>query len=388
LVPAGDEDAALLDRLRPILRYDSQGSFQADSPAVLTDRIAAGGDVANALKRADGTVVAAVSGGRRRAKLDLGFLGWPEYGDGTKAARSDFLDAVGRDYVQQAREMHRPPYADRIYGHIARDDDGGRYLQYWLFYLFNNKAFLGLGLHEGDWEMVQIKLNAQGEPEAMAFAQHDHGQRCAWRLVDKLGVRPIVYVARGSQASFPRPGRHDAPVIDDVADGKGREVSPTLEVLSEGSPAWVRWPGRWGSTKARNRLESNSPRGPAQHGQWDDPMTFDEEADEFDPRRMAPGPAPPAPHMPTISVRRERDRAVIAYRFPKPTVGHPAPVQLVVSIEAEADELPPATYAFAVEQRAGELEHPLELEEGPYRVLVSAADAAGHSSETASAGLP
>ena len=121
-MPAGNDDAALLDRFCPILRYDSQGSFQADSPAVLTDRVAAGGGVANALKRVDGTVVASASGGGPRSKLDLGFLGWPGYRDGTKAARSDYLDAVGRDYVEQAREMHRPPHADRGYGHVARDD--------------------------------------------------------------------------------------------------------------------------------------------------------------------------------------------------------------------------------------------------------------------------
>ena len=179
-MPAGSEDSALLDRLCPILRYDSQGSFPADSPAVLTDRVAAAGGVANVLKRADGTVVASASGNRRSSKLDLGYLGWPEYRDGTKAARSDFVDAAGRDYVRQAREMHRAPYADRVFGHVARDGDGRRYLQYWLFYLFNNKAFLGFGVHEGDWEMVQIKLNAQGAPEAMAFAQHSHGQRCPW----------------------------------------------------------------------------------------------------------------------------------------------------------------------------------------------------------------
>ena len=332
-------------------------------------------------------MVASASGERQRSKLDLGFLGWPEYRDGTEAARSDFLDAVGRDYVEQAREMHRAPYADRVYGHVARDDDGLRYLQYWLFYLFNNKAFLGFGLHEGDWEMVQVKLNVQGAPEAIAFAQHAHGQRCAWRLVEKRGGRPIVYVARGSQASFPRPGRHDAPVVDDVADGKGREVSPTLEVLSDGSPAWVGWAGRWGSTKARNRLESNSPRGPAQHDQWEDPVTFHEEADEFDPRRMAPGPPPPLPHRPSISVRREGDHAVIAYRFPsRPRATRPRFSSWSRSTH-EADELPPATYAFPVEQRTGELEHPLKLEEGPYRVLASAADAAGNSSETTSVRL-
>jgi hypothetical protein len=385
-VPAPTEDAALLERFRPILRFDSQGSFQADSPAILTNRIAPDGE-ANVLKRADGTVLASAAGGRRRAKLDLAFLGWPEYGNGARAARSDFIDAVGHDYVLQAREMHRQPFADRIHGHVARDDDGLRYLQYWFFYLYNDKAFLGLGLHEGDWEMVQVTLDAAGKPKEMAFAQHTHGQRCGWGAVETKGERPVVYVARGSQASYARPGRHKAPLVPDVADGNGREVSPTLEVLGDRSPAWVGWEGRWGSTKARTQVESNSPRGPAQHEQWDHPATFHEEADLFDPRRAAPGPPPAAPPKPTIRVSREGDHATVGYSFPKPEAGRPAPAQLVVSIDSDADDLPPATYAFPVEQPEGTVEHPLELEEGPYDVLASAADATGNASEAASARL-
>lgn len=384
-MPASADEVALLKRFIPILRYDSQGSFQADSPAILTNRVT--GDAANALKRADGTVLATSLGGRRRARLDLDFLGWPEYGDGAKAAASDFLDAVGRDYVLQARDMHHPPFADQIHGHVARDDDGLRYLQYWFFYLFNDKAFLGFGLHEGDWEMVQLRLDESGEPSAMAFAQHDHGQRCAWGAVEKKGERPVVYVARGSQASYASAGRHKAPIVPDMADGKGREASPELHVIDGGAPAWVAWRGSWGSTKARNVAESNSPRGPAQHGQWKDPATFHEEADEFDPRRMAPEPPPPAPAAPKIEPRREGDRAAIAYRFPKPSAAHPAAIRLVISLDSEGDELPPATQAFVLDGLAGEVEHPLPLEDGPYRVVASAADAAGNSSETTSARL-
>jgi hypothetical protein len=235
--------------------------------------------------------------------------------------------------------------------------------------------------------MVQVKLDEVGDPSAMAFAQHDHGQRCDWGVVETKGERPVVYVARGSQASYPTPGRHKAPIVADVADGKGREVSPELHVLEGGAPAWVAWRGRWGSTKARNVAESNSPRGPAQHGQWKDPATFHQEADEFDPRRMAPEPAPPAPAAPKLEPRREGDRAVIAYSFPKPGAAHPAPVRLVISVDSEGDELPPATQAFVLEGLSGEVEHPLPLEEGQYRVVASAADAAGNSSETTTARL-
>ena len=99
----------------------------------------------------------------------------------------------------------------RSCGHVARDADGRAWLQYWFFYYFNNKAFLGFGLHEGDWEMVQVGLDPRGRPTAMTFAQHDHGERCAWKQAEiQDGTRPVVYVARGSQASYPRAGRHRA----------------------------------------------------------------------------------------------------------------------------------------------------------------------------------
>lgn len=382
-MPDGAQERELLERHLPVLRYDSQGSFMADSCAVLTDRVANDGAVASCLKRADGTLIASAAPKPPLAKLELGFLCAPAYGDGTPGSRSDLLDAVGRDYVLQAREMHRPPLADRVYGHAVRAADEGWWLQYWFFYLYNNKAFLGFGLHEGDWEMVQVRLGPDSAPQAMAFAQHSHGQRCRWELVEKRAQRPVVYVARGSQASYSFPGRHKAPIVPDHADGKGPEVAdPALELISDAEPAWVAWPGRWGSSKARNAAESNSPRGPAHQDKWSDPETFHDECDEIEPRRLARAPAPQAPQRPEITARREGDHAVISYRITA-SRAHPQPVQLVLTLDSPQDGLPPATYARVVEAASGDIEHPLPLEEGRYTVLVSAADREGNSSDVA-----
>jgi hypothetical protein len=369
----------LLERHKPILRYDSQGSFMADSPAIMTNRCAPGGDPANLLKRARGDVVASAAGGRRRPRLNLDFLAAVSYRNGAPVAASDHLDACG-DYVLQAREMHRGEFADRVYGHAVEGDDGDAWLQYWLFYLYNNKAFLGFGLHEGDWEMVQVRIGAGGEPESMAFAQHGHGQRCRWEVVEKRGARPVVYVARGSQASFPFAGRHKAPIVPDHADGKGPEVSPALVAIGDDPPGWVAWQGRWGSSKARNMFESNSPRGPAHQDKWSDPETFHEECDEIDPLRMAPEPPPPGPPQPAVTARREGDRAVIAYRFRRRS-GLSVPVQLIVTLDSPDDELPPATYTQQVDSADREVVHPLPLEDERYRVLVSAADEHGNVSD-------
>jgi hypothetical protein len=377
----------LLERHRPILRYDSQGSFLADSPAIMTNRVGPNGVPANLLRRANGDVLASAAGGRRRSRLELGFLAGASYRDDAVVGRSDHLDALGDDYVLQAREMHRDDFADRIYGREAPAGDGGAWLQFWFFYLYNNKAFLGFGLHEGDWEMVQVRVGADGRPDSMGFAQHTHGQRCPWGAVERRGERPIVYVARGSQASYPFAGRHDAPVVPDQADGKGAEVLPALEMIADDPPGWVAWPGRWGSSKARNKLESNSPRGPAHHDKWNDPQTFHEECDEIDPRRMSPEPPPPAPARPDISVRREGDRAVIGYRFPRRAEGA-APTHLLLTLDSPDDDLPPATYAEPVTSAAAEIEHPLPLEDLRYEVRVSAADEHGNVGEQARAELP
>jgi hypothetical protein len=330
----------------------------------MTDHVEADGSGSNCLKRANGSIVAAArpKGGQAQLKIDL--LASSRYGKGQPVEKTDYLDAVGKDYVLAARELHaKEGYANRCYGHVARLDDGRVFLQYWFFYYWNNKAFLGFGLHEGDWEMVQVGLGADGKPQAMVFAQHDHAQRCQWKDVQKPGGHPVVYVARGSQASYPRPGRHRAPIVPDNADGKGAAISPAVRLLEDRKPSWVGWPGRWGSSRARNPAESDSPCGPKQHDQWRRPAEF--EADAVEPPEPK-GPVfgqpelrvPPAPR---IKARRSRARAVVEYSFPRPKRGEARPTQIVVSVDSPDDELPPATYSFPVEGAKGELRHPLPL---------------------------
>ena len=85
-------------------------------------------------------------------------------------------------------------------------------------------------------------------------------------------------------------------------------------------------------------------------------------------------------------MRREGERAVIAYRFPE-AADSPAPAHLLMTLDAADDELPPATYTEAVEGREGEVEHPLPLSDESYNVLVSATDERGNVSEQATAEL-
>lgn len=367
--------AALLERHKPLLRYDSQGSFFADSARMMAERVGGNPPGASCLKREDGSVIAAAKQPPSEQSLTIEFLGARTYANKAEVRKGDYLDAVGRDYVLQAREMHAKPHlANRIYGHVAVDGQGAEWLQYWFFYYYNDKAFLGFGLHEGDWEMVQVGLDAKRRPEAMTFAQHEHGERCSWKAVEKHeGERPIVYVARGSQASYPRPGRHRAPIVPDQADGKGAAVSPTLEMLDDRSPGWVGWPGRWGSTRARNIAESNSPPGPKQHGQWRKPEEFHADAVEHLERQGLVQGAPELKVAPTpkIKARRRDDRALVDYEFAKAKRGEAPATQIVLSIDSPDDDFPPATYSFDVESTKGTIEHPLALEDRSYVVRAS-----------------
>ena len=368
-----------------MLRYDSQGSFFADSARMMTDHVASNGRSSNRLERVGGDVIAAAKPKGAQAQLTIDFLASRRYANQVQVEQDDHLDAVGKDYVLAARELHgNPDYANRCYGHVIHQDDGAVFLQYWFFYYYNDKAFLGFGLHEGDWEMVQLSLAANGRPAAMTFAQHTHAERCPWKDVEQLAGRPVVYVARGSQASYPRAGRHRAPIVPDHADGRGAEISPAVELLDDRNPAWVGWAGRWGSSRARTIAESDSPVGPKQHGQWKDPAQF--QADAITGRALA-GVVMGQPELsvapsPRIKARRVHDRALVDYRFPSPKRGQAPATQIVVSVDSPDDQLPPATYSFPVEGRKGELEHPLPLEDARYVVRASGFTREGVGSDT------
>ena len=252
-------------------------------------------------------------------QLDLGFLGGSKYRNGAAASSTDFLDAHGRDYVADSRRMHgNAQYADRCYGHIVREANGTRWLQYWFFYYYNDKSFMGIGLHEGDWEMIQLRLDANDTPTIATYAHHSEGEGFRWADLHRRKVGsyevPVVYVGRGSHASFAKPGQHQTmwPLPPDYADGKGEKKRPVLETISNAT-SWVPWPGKWGSS-------DSSPRGPAQHGQWRDPAAWHREVSSASVRstraRARAAPSPPEPPAPTLTVRRVEDRAVVEYSFP------------------------------------------------------------------------
>jgi hypothetical protein len=188
-----------------------------------------------------------------------------------------------------------------IYGRAVRRRDGARWLQYWIFYTFNpqDRGVVRTGRHEGDWELVQVRLDPRGRPERAMLRAHTWAQGCRWsELLRTRSGAPVVFVANGSHANYSRPGVHDRPWPDpnDEADGRGRVVRPAVEPIGVAefggrgpdrsieptrriSPGWLAWPGRFGNSRASFVPgEQSSPRGPAFQPAWSDPAGLDREA--------------------------------------------------------------------------------------------------------------
>jgi hypothetical protein len=391
-------DAERLKRFLPYLQYDSFESFRADSAATMPEQFFDDGSewsYSNSLKREGGAILAVARPEQGQTQLDLAFLGPRKYANGDAVRRTDHLDAVGRRYVADAQRMHADPrYADRVYGRAAREQSGAIWLQYWFFYYHNDKSFFGAGVHEGDWEMIQLRLGPDGQPTAATFAQHSEGEPFAWsdlELRDSAdGQVPVVYVGRGSHASFAHKGEHWPmfPLPPDYANGEGPSVRPALEVITDDGPAWVLWPGKWGSS-------DSSPRGPADKQQWRDPAGFHREVGGSPVRgrrarpRVRLAPALPVPPAPTLKARRVEDRALVEYRFPKKLGPETArPEKIVVSLDSPDDDLPPASHTFTVSDRTGVVTHPTRLGDRRYIVRVLAYSDEGVQSRVVSARLP
>ena len=172
-------------------------------------------------------------------------------------------------------------------------------LQYWLFYPFDayspevppNPQFAQV--HEGDWEMVTVILDANGKPLTAGYSRHCGGARRDWAKVERRGTHPVVYVALGSHANYFGPGRfpqdkrcwpavaisiieqNGKSVVDFVE--RGRTVRPRVISVSARLPEWMAFPGTWGEDRIVQIIDQKftfgaGPTGPAFHGIWRNPV--------------------------------------------------------------------------------------------------------------------
>ena len=185
---------------------------------------------------------------------------------GQEVRADDRIGDPKKNYREQyvALRARRPDLRNRMYGH-AVEAGGHLWLQYWFFYFYNDyNLALGIGLHEGDWEMIQLRIH-DGAPDLAVYAQHRQAEKRPWAQVGKVPGdpnRPMVYVARGSHASYFEPGFHQTEAWYDLADGKRNSPRTTLEIVTDDDSAVDRLAGGVGRhTRARRRHRPAEPAG-------------------------------------------------------------------------------------------------------------------------------
>lgn len=205
-----------------------------------------------------------------------------------------YVDSLGHprtpgcDYATRFKQVmgDQPPV---VYGHVAKEaGKPGLAVQYWYYYYFNDFN----NKHEGDWEMIQLRFDAdtveaalQQEPVEVAYAQHDGGELAAWDdpKLEREGLHPVTYPSRGSHASYFGPatwigwGEQKSGFGCDDTLAPSTRVQPqvrliTGDVSGPGDPAaWTTFTGRWG---AREAWVFDGPTGPNAKPRWSAPMSW------------------------------------------------------------------------------------------------------------------
>ena len=176
-----------------------------------------------------------------------------------------------------------------VYCRVTGDIYNGKtyfVIQYWFFYVFNPGT---LNQHEGDWEMIQVILNSEENPEFVAYSQHMGGERANWADINKDGDYPNVYIALNSHANYIRSyegavGLANDKVSDDGLVLKLGDYSITMlgekgSGNHEVSQGWIEFAGNWGEYGGEESgiLGERGPHGPAyrEDGRmWDEPIAW------------------------------------------------------------------------------------------------------------------
>jgi len=191
------------------------------------------------------------------------------------------LTEIAADYGQR-----RASLGYIIYARVTKES-AFIAVQYWFFYAYNDAA---LNEHEGDWEMIEILLDASENPVSAVYSQHLQGQRALWGDVEKVdATHPKVYVARGSHANYFRPYQGRLGLESDEVGADGFALTPSnlkMILLGEIGPGdhppsqdWLGFGGRWGNWAklADAAVGFAGPYGPS-HGEnsdkWYNPVSW------------------------------------------------------------------------------------------------------------------
>jgi hypothetical protein len=140
-----------------------------------------------------------------------------------------------------------------VYWHMTRQASTGRIaLEYWFLYLYNDFV----DQHEADWEGVTVVVQ-NGAPIGATYSQHQGRVWTQWPAATPDG-HPVVYVAAGSHANYPLPGRYAVKVCYDAGvrrctttaqrdDARGNGATLTVDDYDLHELGGTGYSGSWGS---------------------------------------------------------------------------------------------------------------------------------------------
>jgi hypothetical protein len=167
----------------------------------------------------------------------------------TEGAEGMFLDLNNR-----TRDGNPELAADPVYYEYLK----GRYVVYWFFYRHNPNNVAGIGTHEGDWEHITVRLDANDLPLEVAYYRHSCDPDIySWSELQsgdgvnfglRYGTHPIVYSAEGSHASYARAGSYGASTCQgpDDAASSARTWTTSTNLLNARTQPWYGYGGAWG----------------------------------------------------------------------------------------------------------------------------------------------
>lgn len=166
-------------------------------------------------------------------------------------------------------------------------------IEYWFYYPFNDFN----NKHEGDWERIQVELEAtdvaaalRTRPTRVVLSAHEGSEYADWGApkVDVVGrTHPVVRVSAGSHAN------HFGEALYLGRSGsQGLGCDSTLDATTVAEPTvrtipsdqadavrefpWIGYEGAWGEQQARAFY--SGPTGPSTKDSWDRPFTWSQEA--------------------------------------------------------------------------------------------------------------
>ena len=375
---------ALLERYVPQLRYHYAESFRADSAWTATlplPPFSGDPERSNNLERENGSILTSADPLLGYPPLSLDALparlpnGAELYPSGEPPLDSDRVDFRNDTYQDDAAAMHaNSGLSNRIYARAVQAPDGKLWLQYWLFYYYN-QGTLGFGDHEADWEMIQVGLKSDLTPDVATYAQHSDAQSCAWARVPKYngpsGVGPVAFVELGSHASL----FYAAEALSYDVDHGSERVRPAVErQIGNAEPSWANWRGRWGGSDA-------TIRSPGEQGsKWNDPTGFNaaarqcptEASGAVTARRGAARPRLSGlrkPPTPGLRATRSGRSVLIRYEYsPRQWKRLARKAGLVLAVRGSKKATLPRSKIVRVRHRAGRYRLRFPLSSGPYVV--------------------